>query len=188
MVFVSSQLDVSERYIASLMQQVISQRPNITLQQTSPAGGSEKLVEASILEFHSRRRHLAESLRYIVEAAVLGQHGMSEVAVQGASSAGAISDVYRQLELFVRQEILAPEMPAAPGALAPTGFGLGIGLPGRSTSTTALGGFPLRLLREIERTGGTIEKVKAARQNARTETVGPSQGQGALTLLYLTTI
>ncbi|KAI0695309.1 nucleoporin Nup186/Nup192/Nup205 [Cytidiella melzeri] len=170
-VFVSAQLDVSERHVAGLMQSIIATRPNITSPQQ--VSGSEKLVEAAILEFHARRLQLAECLKYIVEAAALGQQGANEFDSGTEVVAGGVPEVYRQLELFVRQDIL---FPGATEALSPPA-GLGFGGSGRRASTSQ-GGFPLKLLREIDRIGETMEKVKLARQNARSDTVGPSQVQG----------
>lgn len=69
-VFISQQLEVSERYVAGLLQEVMSHNPNIT---------QEKLIEATILEFHSRRRNLADCLRYIFEAADAAQDPSSPV-------------------------------------------------------------------------------------------------------------
>ena len=62
--FVSQQLDVSERYVAGLLQDVVSATPNVS---------SDHLVEAVILEFHARRRQLTDCLRFIVEAAEVAQ-------------------------------------------------------------------------------------------------------------------
>ena len=170
--FVSAQLDVSERYVAWLMQSVISRHPNLTSsQQTS---GSEKLVEAAILEFHMKRRKLAECLKYIVEAAILGQQGVKEFVVGTSAAAGGGKSVYEQLESFVRQEMIAataqPQQPASRlGGL----FG-----GGAAQQTASQGEFPARLLKEIDRLGETIQTVQVARQNAKSDTVGPSQSQG----------
>lgn len=172
--FVSSQLDVSERYVAGLIQSIIARHPNLTSQQTSQSAGSEKLVEAAILEFHTKRRQLAECLKYIVEAAVLGQSGVKEfVAESSSAAAGGGRTVYEQLELFVRQEIVA-------GRTTQTASGAGGSLVQRSTA--GQGEFTAKLLKEIDRLGETIQKVQVARQNARSDTVGPSQSQGPQTI------
>ncbi|KAJ3544602.1 hypothetical protein NM688_g5723 [Phlebia brevispora] len=84
-VFISQQLEVSERYVAGLLQDVISANPNIS---------QEQLMEATILEFHLRRRQLADCLRYIFEAAEVAQSGDAP-------------QLYDQLETFVRRHILA---------------------------------------------------------------------------------
>ncbi|CCM02106.1 uncharacterized protein FIBRA_04183 [Fibroporia radiculosa] len=83
-IFVAQQLDCSERYIAGLLQDVMFENPNV-----SP----ERCIEATILEFHLRRRHLADCLRYIIEAADLG-------------STGNAPDLYIRLDMFVRQQLL----------------------------------------------------------------------------------
>lgn len=164
------------------MQSVISRRPNLTSQQqAASAGGSEKLVEASILEFHSRRRQLAECLRFIVEAAVVGQLDVDGTTLSSTSAAGQVPDVCQQLELFVRQELLASARSTTirSSATSEVGSGYGGGLTTRAVQPSGHGGFPLKLLREIEKIGDIVETVRSARQNARTETVGPSQGQGS---------
>ncbi|KAJ7778502.1 nucleoporin Nup186/Nup192/Nup205 [Mycena metata] len=59
-VFISQQLDTSERYIAGLLHSVTAENPNI-----QPVD----CIELTIAEFHQRRRHLADCLGYIFEAA-----------------------------------------------------------------------------------------------------------------------
>ncbi|KAJ7145837.1 nucleoporin Nup186/Nup192/Nup205 [Mycena epipterygia] len=61
-IFLSQQLECSERYIAGLLQAVTAENPNI-----QPVD----CVELTIAEFHQRRRHLADCLGYIFEAAEL---------------------------------------------------------------------------------------------------------------------
>ncbi|KAI0085599.1 nucleoporin Nup186/Nup192/Nup205 [Irpex rosettiformis] len=169
--FVSSQLDVSERYVAGLLQSIISQHPNLTSSQQ--VSGSEKLVEAAIIEFHSKRRKLAECLQYIVEAAVLGQQGVNELVTGPGTVAGGGKSVYEQLELFVRQEMIA----ATAQQTAPaSGLG-GLFRGGVVQQAPGQGAFPTKLLKEIDRLGETLQKVQAAKQNARSDTVGPSQTQ-----------
>lgn len=84
-VFISQQLDISERYVASLLQDVMSTNPNVP---------QEQLIEATVLEFHLRRRQLADCLRYIFEAAEVAQNTGSP-------------ELYSQLEIFVRQQLIA---------------------------------------------------------------------------------
>ncbi|KAF7795183.1 hypothetical protein EIP86_006332 [Pleurotus ostreatoroseus] len=84
-VFISQQLDVSERYVAGLLQDVMAANPNLS---------QEQLIEATVLEFHLRRRQLAECLRYIFEAAEFSE---SEDAPQ----------LYEQLHGFITGQILA---------------------------------------------------------------------------------
>lgn len=85
-VFVSQQLDVSERYVAGLLQETMASNPNVS---------QERLIEAVILEFHLRRRHLADCLRYIFEAAEVAQDSSSP-------------ELFRQLEQFTKQNLLEP--------------------------------------------------------------------------------
>lgn len=58
--FLSQQLDTSERYIAGLLHSVTAENPNI-----QPVD----CIELTIAEFHQRRRYLADCLGYIFEAA-----------------------------------------------------------------------------------------------------------------------
>ncbi|OCH88950.1 hypothetical protein OBBRIDRAFT_888752 [Obba rivulosa] len=83
-IFISQQLDCSERYVAGLLHEVVSQNPNLNQQST---------IEATILEFHNRRRQLAECLRYIFEAA--------EVAETHDAS-----PFYGRLDYFVRTQLV----------------------------------------------------------------------------------
>ncbi|TFY64741.1 hypothetical protein EVJ58_g2418 [Rhodofomes roseus] len=105
--FISQELNVSERYVTSLLQNVMSANPNVPM---------ERCIEATILEFHTRRRHLADCLRYIFEATQL------------AETVG-IPALYVRVEMF-----------------------------------------------EIHSLGNVIEKVQAARQNAKSDTAAPGQG------------
>ncbi|KAF9264555.1 hypothetical protein L218DRAFT_1076467 [Marasmius fiardii PR-910] len=85
----SQQLECSERYIAGLLNDVMAQNPNI-----SPVD----CVEATVLEFHHRRRNLADSLRILMEVTEIG--GLEET-----------SDFYRNVAQFVVAEIILPERP-----------------------------------------------------------------------------
>lgn len=144
------------------MQNIISRHPNLTSPQGGSGSNSEKLVEQTILEFHARRRHLADCLKYIAEAAVAGQ--LAEML-----PAGEVPDVLRQLYIFVADELLPGGTPAAMKEM-----GIQIST-GRQQGDI---GFPWRLLGEMDKVGETMAQVKVARQNARSETVGPGQGQG----------
>ncbi|KAH9929472.1 nucleoporin Nup186/Nup192/Nup205 [Fomitopsis serialis] len=75
--FISQELDVSERHAANLLQHVMSVNPNVPM---------ERCIEATILEFHTRRRHLADCLQYILEAAQLGEAGDVRSSRQNARS------------------------------------------------------------------------------------------------------
>lgn len=83
-IFISQQLDYSERYVAGLLQDVMSENPNVSM---------ESCIEATILEFHLRRRQLAECLRYIFEAAAIAETPQA-------------SQLYVRLDHFVRQQLL----------------------------------------------------------------------------------
>ncbi|KZT66755.1 hypothetical protein DAEQUDRAFT_767725 [Daedalea quercina L-15889] len=84
--FISQQLDVSERHVASILQYVMAENPNVPMEQC---------IETTVLEFHTRRRHLADCIRYIFEAAEL-------------TEAGNVPALYVRLETFVRQQLLPP--------------------------------------------------------------------------------
>ena len=58
--FLSQQLETSERYIAALIHSVTTENPNI--QPTD-------CIELAVAQFHARRRQLAECLVYIFQAA-----------------------------------------------------------------------------------------------------------------------
>jgi nuclear pore complex protein Nup205 len=56
---------------------------------------SVNCLEVAIAEFHQRRRHLVDSLRYIFEAAE-------------AASIGDAPPVYMRIDAFVRQDLIPP--------------------------------------------------------------------------------
>lgn len=82
--FLSEQLECSERYIASLLQSVMAENPNIT---------PINCIEVTVAQFHQRRRHIVDSLRYLLEAADVAEK----------SEAGS---TFRRLEQFVRLELI----------------------------------------------------------------------------------
>ncbi|KAF9219350.1 hypothetical protein BS17DRAFT_804452 [Gyrodon lividus] len=84
-IFLAQQLGCSEKYIASILHSTMADNPNI---------GSVNCIETTLVEFHQRRRHLVDCLRYLVEAAELAE-------LPDAPR------LYIRLEAFVRQE-LAP--------------------------------------------------------------------------------
>ena len=92
--FLAQQLKCSEKYIASILHAVMSVNPN-----TGPVNS----IEATVVEFHQRRRHLVDCLRYLVEAAELAQ-------LPDAPR------LYLRLEAFVRQELVPPAKSAGPDA------------------------------------------------------------------------
>ncbi|KAF5345807.1 hypothetical protein D9756_010889 [Leucocoprinus leucothites] len=57
--FLSQQLECSERYIAALLDEVMKENPNIDAVTS---------LELTVELFHLRRRHLVDSLRYLVDA------------------------------------------------------------------------------------------------------------------------
>ncbi|KDQ54533.1 hypothetical protein JAAARDRAFT_38210 [Jaapia argillacea MUCL 33604] len=83
-VFISQQLNCSERYVAGLLHSIMVENPNIT--QTD-------LIEATILEFHERRRHISDCLVFLLQAS-------------DAASAGAAPQVYYDLDRFVREYLM----------------------------------------------------------------------------------
>lgn len=89
-IFLAQQLKCSEKYIAGILHATMSANPNM---------GLVNAIEASVVEFHQRRRHLVDCLRYLFEAAELAQ-------LPDAPR------LYLRLEAFVRQELV----PAAKSA------------------------------------------------------------------------
>ncbi|THH18242.1 hypothetical protein EW146_g2707 [Bondarzewia mesenterica] len=83
-IYLAQALDCSERYVAGLMQHVISTNPNL-----SPT----HILEEVILEHHRRRRELVECLRFLLEA------------TEAAGSADA-PPIYTRLGAFVQRQIL----------------------------------------------------------------------------------
>lgn len=92
--FLAQQLKCSEKYIASILHAVMSDNPN-----TDPVHS----IEATIVEFHQRRRHLIDCLRYLLEAAELAQSPDPP-------------RLYLRLEAFVRQELIPAAKSAGPDA------------------------------------------------------------------------
>src|ERR1700691_363432 len=86
-IYLARVLTCSERYVAGLMQHVISNNPNF-----SPVN----IVEEVVLEHHRRRRDLADSIRFLLDAAEL------------ASSLGATA-LHARLDLFVQQQLIPPK-------------------------------------------------------------------------------
>ncbi|KAF8890672.1 nucleoporin Nup186/Nup192/Nup205 [Infundibulicybe gibba] len=86
-IFLSQQLDTSERYIASLLHAVMSENPNI---------GPAICIELTISEFHQRRRYLVECLCYLLEAAE-------------AAELNALP-TYSRIENFVRNELISSSL------------------------------------------------------------------------------
>ncbi|KAJ6526561.1 nucleoporin Nup186/Nup192/Nup205 [Mycena vulgaris] len=85
-VFLSQQLECSERYIAGLLQSITVQNPNI-----QPV----ECIEQTVSEFHQRRRHLADSLGYIFEAA--------EVAAETSERT-----VFSRIHEFAKTDLIPP--------------------------------------------------------------------------------
>lgn len=130
-VFISQQLDCSERYVAGLLQDVMTHNPNLT---------QEQCIEAAIMEFHKRRREIAECLGTILQAA------------ERAETADA-SPLNQRIDIFVRQQLLQ------------SGLRMGTGL-----------SLAMKVFQEIHNVGNALSKAQTARQNAKSETVAPSQG------------
>ena len=83
-IYLARALSCSERYVAGLMQYVLSNNPNF-----SPVN----ILEEVVLEHHRRRRDLADSIRFLLEAA------------EAAGSPGATA-LHARLELFVQQQLI----------------------------------------------------------------------------------
>ncbi|KAJ7279033.1 hypothetical protein C8J57DRAFT_1434189 [Mycena rebaudengoi] len=85
-VFLSQQLECSERHIANVLHSVMSENPNI-----EPVDS----IELTVVEFHQRRRHLAECLSYIFEAAE-------------AAETSENLPMFRRIDSFVRMDLIPP--------------------------------------------------------------------------------
>ncbi|RPD60781.1 hypothetical protein L227DRAFT_653063 [Lentinus tigrinus ALCF2SS1-6] len=133
-VFISQQLDCSERYVAGLLQDVMADNPNLT---------QEQCIEAAIMEYHTRRREIAECLDTILQAA------------ERAETADA-SPLQQRIDMFVRQQLL--------------------NLGGRAGAGLSLA---MKVFQEIHNVGNALTKAQAVRQNAKSETVPPSQAANA---------
>ncbi|EIN05826.1 hypothetical protein PUNSTDRAFT_137309 [Punctularia strigosozonata HHB-11173 SS5] len=140
-IFLSQHLECSERVVSALLHDVAVHNPNIT-----PA----ECVEATLLEYHKRRRDLVDCLRYILEAAMVAENDEAPT-------------LFKRLDVFVRQGLLPKDK--APGQ--------GSGALGTSQGAT----FFAKLMNEVENLGKTIAQVEAAKQNAVSNTTIPSQAQ-----------
>lgn len=87
--FLSQQLECSERFIAALLDEVMKENPNIDAVTS---------LELTVELFHLRRRHLVDSLRYLVDATE---------AVEFSSS----NQTYVRLARYFLKELV----PASPG-------------------------------------------------------------------------
>ena len=86
-IYLARVLSCSERYVAGLMQYVISNNPNF-----SPVN----ILEEVVLEHHRRRHDLADSIRSLLEAA--------ELAATPDATA-----LHARLDLFVQQQLIPPK-------------------------------------------------------------------------------
>ncbi|KAM5532668.1 hypothetical protein V8D89_013637 [Ganoderma adspersum] len=132
--FISQHLECSERYAAGLLQDVMTHNPNFT---------PERCIEAAIMEYHTRRRELADCLGTILQAAERAETGDA-------------SPLHQRIDTFVRQQLLRP------GGAAGAGLSLA-----------------MKLFQEIHSVGNTLAKALTARQNAKSDTVAPTQGPSA---------
>ncbi|KAM5532441.1 hypothetical protein V8D89_013891, partial [Ganoderma adspersum] len=132
--FISQHLECSERYAAGLLQDVMTHNPNFT---------PERCIEAAIMEYHTRRRELADCLGTILQAAERAETGDA-------------SPLHQRIDTFVRQQLLRP------GGAAGAGLSLA-----------------MKLFQEIHSVGNTLAKALTARQNAKSDTVAPTQGESA---------
>ncbi|THU93859.1 hypothetical protein K435DRAFT_829411 [Dendrothele bispora CBS 962.96] len=85
-IFLSQQLECSERYIAEVLHSVQSQNPNI-----DPVG----CLESTVYEFHQRRRDLVDCLIYLLEACDASEHE-------------GVYPIVQRIESFVREELIIP--------------------------------------------------------------------------------
>ena len=83
-IFLSQQLDCSEKYVAGVLHHVMSNNPNI---------GPVQYMELTVATFHQQRRDLVDSLRFLLEATE-------------ASELPDASIIYRRLGTFVKGELL----------------------------------------------------------------------------------
>jgi nuclear pore complex protein Nup205 len=81
-IFLSEQLDCSERYAAEILQTITAQNPNADSKQT---------LELSVAEYHSRRRMLVDCISFLTEVAIANQ-------VQ--------SGIHQHLKQWFQQEII----------------------------------------------------------------------------------
>lgn len=87
-IFLSQQLDCSEKYVAEILQLAVARSPNVP---------SVVAVESVISGFHQRRRALVDSLRFLFDA------------TEAADTPDAPPN-YQRLAKFVRQELLAQDV------------------------------------------------------------------------------
>ncbi|KAJ7584798.1 nucleoporin Nup186/Nup192/Nup205 [Mycena floridula] len=87
-IFLAQQLECSERYVAGILHSIMSQNPN-----SDPVN----CLESTVAEFHLRRRHLVESMRYLLNAAE-----MAEERRQQDDS----NNLYHRISSFIRQNLV----------------------------------------------------------------------------------
>ncbi|KAF8970600.1 nucleoporin Nup186/Nup192/Nup205 [Flammula alnicola] len=90
-IFLSQQLDCSEKYVAGILHDVMAENPNV---------GPVNYVELTVANYHQRRRHLVDSLRFLLEATE-------------AADLPDASPNYKRLAQFVRMELLPGTRTAA---------------------------------------------------------------------------
>lgn len=95
--FLAQQLDCSEKYIASVLHGVVKKHVNLSPVET---------IEATVTEYHARRRDLVNAIQYLLAAALRGES-------RDASS------TTQRLAKFVTKDILPPvQTPAGETTLA----------------------------------------------------------------------
>lgn len=134
--FLAQQLNCSERYLARVLHNVMEENPNI---------GPVNCIEAAVASVHQERRHLVDSLRYLLEAAE-------------AAERPDASFTYDRVRKYVLSELL----PSAPGQPKENPMGL-------------------RVWKEIEALDSVITRADAARKNAGSNTVAPTDRCESLT-------
>ncbi|PPQ71980.1 hypothetical protein CVT26_007136 [Gymnopilus dilepis] len=88
-IFIAQQLDCSEKYMAEVLQYVTVRNPNISAVNS---------MELALVTFHQRRRHVVDSLRFLLEATEAAE--LQEAPV-----------TYKRIARFVKGELLGTTGP-----------------------------------------------------------------------------
>lgn len=85
-IFLAQQLNCSEKYVAEVLHHVAIENPNISAVNS---------MELGLATFHQRRRHLVDSLRFLLEATEAAELPDAPVT-------------YKRIARFVKGEVLVP--------------------------------------------------------------------------------
>ena len=130
--FLSQQLECSERYIAALLDEILKENPGVD---------SVTSLELTVELFHLRRRHLVDTLRYLVDATKaadsnkdnkihvrLARYFVTELIPASSGQDGnftLVTRIWKQIEqlnaLVARTD--SAKRGAASNTVAPTGHG-----------------------------------------------------------------